>query len=119
MTTTATKNNQTTIIQSLNIKDLKLVKYTANSNRANIFYEVLQGPNKVMLTSLMKFLSPIANELITTNVKMPVYYLLSLVLCGVGYAFLDRKVGDYQFYRTAAPQIHNECYLLQWLLEWV
>ena len=62
--------------------------------------------NKVTLTSLKKFLSPIADELIIANIKMPVTIIYSsLEMCGVGYAFLERKLGDHQFYPIGAPQI--------------
>ena len=33
----------------------------------------------------------------------PVYYFI--VMCGVGCAFLDGKLGDHQFYLIATPQI--------------
>lgn len=107
MTATATKENQTTIIQSLNMKDPKCV--TANPDRANIFYEVLQRPSYLKQSNIHQFeemLLPIADELKTLNVKMPVTIIYSsLYLCGVGYAFLDRKLGDHQFYPIGAPQI--------------
>ena len=107
MIATATKEYQTTIIQSLNMKDPKCV--TANPDRANIFYEVLQRPSYLKQSKVHQFeemLSPIADELKTLNVKMPVTIIYSsLYLCGVGYAFLDRKLGDHQFYPIGAPQI--------------
>ena len=52
MTATATKEYQTTIIQSLNMKDPKRV--IANPDRANIFYEVLQRPSYLKQSSLKK-----------------------------------------------------------------
>ncbi|XP_067029743.1 uncharacterized protein [Acropora muricata] len=107
MIATATKEYQTTIIQSLNMKDPKCV--TANPDRANIFYEVLQRPSYLKQSKVHQFeemLSPIADELKTHNVKMPVTIIYSsLYLCGVGYAFLDRKLGDHQFYPIGAPPI--------------
>ena len=107
MTATATKEYQATIIKSLNMKDPKLV--TANPDRANIFYEVLQRPSFLKQSNVDQFeeiLLPIADELITSNVKMPVTIIYSsLELCGVGYAFMDRKLGDHQFYPIGASQI--------------
>lgn len=107
MTATATKEYQTTIIQSLNMKDPKCV--IANPDRANIFYEVLQRPSYLKQSNVHQFeemLSPLADELKTLNVKTPVTIIYSsLYLCGVGYAFLDRKLGDHQFYPIGAPQI--------------
>ncbi|XP_067049882.1 uncharacterized protein [Acropora muricata] len=107
MTATATKEYQTTIIQSLNMKDPKCV--IANPDRANIFYEVLLRPSYLKQSNVHQFeemLSPLADELKTLNVKMPVTIIYSsLYLCGVGYAFLDRKLGDHQFYPIGAPQI--------------
>ena len=107
VTATATKNYQKAIIQSLNMKDPKLV--VANPDRANIFYEVQQRPSCVKQRNADQFeeiLSPKADELITMNVKMPVTIIYSsLELCGVGYAFLDRKLGNHQFYPHGAPQI--------------
>ena len=51
-------------------------------------------------------LLPIADELTTLNVKMPVTVIvLSLDLYEVGYAFLDITLGDHQFYPIVAPQI--------------
>ena len=53
-----------------------------------------------------EILSPIADELIIANIKMPVTIIYSsLEMCGVGYAFLERKLGDHQFYPIGAPQI--------------
>ena len=53
-----------------------------------------------------QILSPIADELIIANIKMPVTIIYSsLEMYGVGYAFLERKLGDHQFDPTGAPQI--------------
>ena len=73
VTATATKEYQTTIIQSLHMKDPKCV--IANPDRANIFCEVLQRPSYLKQSNVHQFeemLSPIADELKTLNVKMPV-----------------------------------------------
>ena len=78
MTATVTKEYQTTIIQSLNMKDPKCV--TANPDRANIFYEVLQRPSYLKQSKVHQFeemLSPIADELKTLNMKMPVTIIYS------------------------------------------
>ena len=107
MTATATKEYQTAIMKSLNMRDPKLV--IANPDRANIFYKVLQRPSYVKegnVAQFEKILSPIAEELVMTNVKMPITIIYSsLELCGAGYTFLDRKLGDLQFYPTWAPKI--------------
>ena len=104
---TATEEYQTSIIKSLNMKDPKLVM--ANPDRPNIFYEVLQRPSNLKQSNIDQFeeiLSPIADELTTANVKMPVTIIYSsLELCGVGYAFLERKLGDNQFFPFGAPKI--------------
>ena len=103
MTATATKECQT----SLNMKDPKLV--ITNPDRPNIFYEVQQRPSYLKQSNINQFeeiLSPIADELIIANIKMPVTIIYSsLEMSGVGYAFLERKLGDHQFYPTGAPQI--------------
>ena len=92
MTATVTKEYQTTIIQSLNMKDPKCL--IANPDRTNIFSRYCKGPHilsKVTFTSLKKCC--IADELKTLNMKMPVTIIYSsLYLCGVGYAFLGRKL---------------------------
>lgn len=56
MTATATKEYQTTIIQSLNMKDPKCV--IANPDRANIFYKGPHILSKVTFTSLKKCFHP-------------------------------------------------------------
>ena len=63
--------------------------------------------NKVtLINQFEEILSPIADELIIANIKMPVTIICSsLEMCGVGYAFLERKLGDHQFYPIGAPQI--------------
>ena len=106
MTATATKEYQTSIMKSLNMKDPKLV--IANPDRPNIFYEVQQRPSylKESNNQFEEILSPIVDELIIANVKMPVTIIYSsLEMCGVGYACLERKLGDHQFYPIGAPQI--------------
>ena len=107
MTATATKEYQTVISQSLNRKDPKLVR--VNPDRENIFYKVLQRPSYVKQANVDQFediLLLIADELLATNIKMPVTIIyLSVELCGAGYAFLDRKLRVHQFYPTGAPQI--------------
>ena len=107
MTATATKEYQTSIMKSLNMKDPKLV--ITNPDRPNIFYEVQQRPSYLKQSNIDQFeeiLSPIADELIIANIKMPVTIIYSsLEMCGVGYAFLERKLGDHQFYPIGAPQI--------------
>ena len=107
MTATATKEYQTSIMKSLNMKDPKLV--ITNPDRPNIFYEVQQRPSYLKQSNINQFediLSPIADELIIANIKMPVTIIYSsLEMCGVGYAFLERKLGDHQFYPIGAPQI--------------
>ena len=51
-----------------------------------------------------EILSPIVGELIIANVKMPVTVInSSLETCGVGYACLERNLGDHQFYPIGAP----------------
>ena len=72
MTATATKEYQTSIMKSLNMKDPKLV--IANPDRPNIFYEVQQRPSylKESNNQFEEILSPIVDELIIANVKMPV-----------------------------------------------
>lgn len=81
----------------------------ANPDRANIFYEVIQRPSYVKQGNVDQFeelLSPIAEELITTTVRMPVTIIYSsLELCGVGFAFLERVLGDKQFYPMGAPKV--------------
>ena len=60
----------------------------------------------IIRNSCGQILSPIADELIIANIKMPVTIIYSsLEMCGVGYAFLERKLGDHQFYPIGAPQI--------------
>ena len=106
MTATATKEYQTSIMKSLNMKDPKLV--IANPDRPNIFYEVQQRPSylKESNNQFEEILSPIVDELIIANVKMPVTIIYSsFEMCGVGYACLERKPGDHQFYPIGAPQI--------------
>ena len=107
MTATATKEYQTSIMKSLNMKDPKLV--ITNPDRPNIFYEVQQRPSYLKQSNINQFeeiLSPIADELVIANIKMPVTIIYSsLEMCGVGYAFLERKLGDHQFYPIGAPQI--------------
>ena len=59
MTATATKEYQTSIMKSLNMKDPKLV--ITNPDRPNIFMKYSKGHpilNKVTLTSLKKFFHP-------------------------------------------------------------
>ena len=71
MIATAIKEYQTTIIQSLNMKDPKCV--TANPDRANIFYEVLQRPSYLKQSKVHQFeemLSPIADELKDVRAKI-------------------------------------------------
>ena len=80
----------------------------ANPDRPNIFYEVQQRPPylKESNNQFEEILSPIVDELIIANVKMPVTIIYSsLEMCGVGYACLERKLGDHQFYPIGAPQI--------------
>ena len=93
--------------ESLNMKDPKLV--ITNPDRPNIFYEVQQRPSYLKQSNTNQFeeiLSPVADELIIANIKMPVTIIYSsLEMCGVGYAFLERKLGDHQFYPIGAPQI--------------
>ncbi|CAH3149128.1 unnamed protein product, partial [Porites evermanni] len=100
MTATATKEYQTSIMKSLNMKDPKLV--ITNPDRPNIFYEVQQRPSYLKQSNINQFeeiLSPIADELIIANIKMPVTIIYSsLEMCGVGYAFLERKLGDHQLF---------------------
>ena len=107
MTATATKEYQTSIMKCLNMKDPKLV--LTNPDRPNIFYEVQQRPSYLKQSNIKQFeeiLSPIADELFIANIKMPVTIIYSsLEMCGVGYAFLERKLGDHQFYPIGAPQI--------------
>ena len=65
MTATATKEYQTSIMKSLNMKDPKLV--ITNPDRPNIFYEVQQRPSYLKQSNFNQFeeiLSPIADELI-------------------------------------------------------
>ena len=104
MTATATKEYQKTITESLNMKNPSLI--IANPDRANIFYEVIQRPSYVKQGNVDQFeelLSPITEELITKTVHMPVTIIYSsLELCGVGFAFLDRKLGDKQYYPPGA-----------------
>ena len=96
MTATATKEYQTSIMKSLNMKDPKLV--ITNPYRPNIFYEVQQRPSYLKQSNINQFeeiLSPIADELIICNIKMPVTIIYSsLEMCGVGYAFLERAWGS-------------------------
>ena len=81
----------------------------ANPDRPNIFYEVQQRPSYLKESNINQFeeiLSPIVDELIIVNVKMPVTVInSSLEMCGVGYVCLERKLGDHQFYPIGAPQI--------------
>ena len=75
MTATATKEYQATIIKSLNMKDPKLV--TANPDRANISYEVLQRPSFLKQSNVDPFeeiLLPIA-----MNLSPPMLKCLSLL----------------------------------------
>lgn len=106
MTATATREYQKVITESLNMKNPSLV--IANLDRANIFYEVIQRPSYVKQGNVDQFeelLSPIAEELITTNVRMPVTIIYSsLELCGVGFAFLECVLGDKQFYPVGSPK---------------
>ena len=94
-------------MKSLNMKDPKLV--ITNPDTPNIFYEVQQRPSYLKQSNINQFeeiLSPIADELIIANIKMPVTIIYSsLEMCGVGYAFLERKLGDHQFYPIGALQI--------------
>lgn len=107
MTATATREYQKAITESLNMKNPSHV--IANPDRANIFYEVIQRPSYVKQGNVDQFeelLSPIAEELITTPVRMPVTIIYSsLELCGVGFAFLERVLGDKQFYPMGAPKV--------------
>ena len=109
MTATATGEYQEAISESLNMKNPLLV--VANPDRANIFYEVIQRPAYVKQGNVDQFeelLSPIAEELITTTVRMPLTIIYSsLELCGVGFAFLEveRVLGDKQFCPMAAPKV--------------
>ena len=102
MTATATKEYQTSIMKRLNMKDPKLV--ITNPDRPNIFYEVQQRPSYLKQSNINQFeeiLSPIADELIIANIKMPVIIIYSsFEMCGVGY-----MLGDHQFYPIGAPQI--------------
>ena len=60
----------------------------------------------IIRNSCGQILSPIADELIIVNIKMPVTIIYSsLEMYGVGYAFLERKLGDHQFDLIGAPQI--------------
>ena len=60
----------------------------------------------IIRNSCGQILSPIADELIIVNIKMPVTIIYSaLEMYGVGYAFLERKLGDHQFDPIGAPQI--------------
>lgn len=106
MTATATREYQKAITESLNMKNPSLV--IANLDRANMFYEVIQRPSYVKQGNVDQFeelLSPIAEELITTTVRMPVTIIYSsLELCGVGFAFLERVLGDKQFYPVGLPK---------------
>lgn len=81
----------------------------ANPDRFNIFYEVFQRPSYMKKRNIDQFeeiLSPIAEELFTFNVHTPVTIIYSsLELCGVGYAFLERKLGEKQFFPLDAPKI--------------
>ena len=114
MTATATKEYQTSIMKSLNMKDPKLV--ITNPDRPNIFYEVQQRPSYLKQSNINQFeeiLSPIADELIIANIKMPVTIIYSsLEMCGVGYAFLERKLGDHQFYPMGLPKFLKTGFLL-------
>ena len=70
--------------------------------------EYYKGPPILTQSNVDHFdeiFSPIADELITTNVKNYACLIIysSLVLCGVGCAFLDGKLGDHQFYLIATP----------------
>ena len=89
MTATATREYQRAITESLNMKNPSLV--IANPDRSNIFYEVIQRPSYVKQGNVDQFeelLSPIAEELITSTVRMPLTIIYSsLELCGVGFAF--------------------------------
>lgn len=106
MTATATREYQKAITESLNMKNPSLV--IANLDRANMFYEVIQRLSYVKQRNVDQFeklLSPIAEELITTPVRMPVTIIYSsLELCGVGFAFLERVLGDKQFYPVGLPK---------------
>ena len=107
ITATATKEYQRAITESLNMKNPSLV--IANPDRANICYEVIQRPSYVKQRNVDQFeelLCPIAEELITTTVRMPLTISYSsLELCGVGFAFLERVLGDKQFYPMDAPKV--------------
>ena len=107
MTATATREYQKAITESLNMKNPSLV--IANPDRGNIFYEVTQRPSYLKQGNVDQFeelLFPIAEELMTTTVHMPLTIIYSsLELCGVGFAFLERVLGDKQFYPMAAPKV--------------
>ena len=53
-----------------------------------------------------ELLSPIAEELISSTVRMPLTIIYSsFELCGVGFAYLEHVLGDKQFYPMAAPKV--------------
>ena len=99
MTATAAREYQSAITESLNMKNPSLV--IANPEKANICYEVIQRPSYVKQGNVDQFeelLCPISEELITTTVRMPPTIIYSsLELCGVGFAYLERVLGDKQF----------------------
>lgn len=107
MTATATQEYQKAIIRSLNMKDAKIV--IENPDRPKKIYEVKQRPSYVKQGNIDQFeemLNPIAEELLTANVKTPVTIIYSsLQLCGVGYSFLDRQLGDKQYFPGGAVNI--------------
>ena len=109
MTATATREYQRAITENLNMKNPSPV--IANPDRANICYEVIQRPSYVKQGNVDQFeelLCPIAEEIITTTVRIPLTIIYSsLELCGVGFAFLERVLGDKQFYPMDAPKPHQ------------